>query len=205
MARVKFSYEERFLSPDSSADERWNIVQAKRKAAGKWVQWTNGIYTHNPDGTYTQELIDWLKANEARIELSGYAVVGEPVNIWNPQETSWDCGPNGKFIFSKAYREYLLSEGFLEELIRCCEVEMDCQMGGLSYSFPDRWMQERIQVAEIPNPSRYEPLQGMISEGRIALLQRQAVEMERAEQWEVEKALQRQTLRKQQMEAMKGK
>ncbi len=38
-------------------------IEAEEEMSG-WVKWTGGLETHNPDGSYTQELTDWLKVNE---------------------------------------------------------------------------------------------------------------------------------------------
>jgi hypothetical protein len=148
-----------------------------RVEAGKWVSWTHGVaLTHNPDGSYSQELQDWLKVNEKLIEIGGYAEVGESMNIWNPQVESWIFDQRGGFDFSPAYWEYLLSEGYVKRWIECHLSRLSSEFGSLSYSLPSDYVRKRIMQTEIPNPARYDPLDGLLSERRIYQFQQEAKE-----------------------------
>lgn len=192
MTRQKYDYEQLILMPKfqesqrgllgSDPDEAFRgyetgrvaFMKQNRASAGKWVPWTHGIETHNENGQYRPELVDWLKLNERLIEMKGYAEIGEQPNIWNPQMESWTFDERGEFKFSAAYWEYLLSEGYVKRWIECQENRMGSEFGALSYSFPLDHIRKRIMEAEIPNPSRYSPLSGLLSESHIYRFQEAA-------------------------------
>jgi hypothetical protein len=188
MTRKKYSYQQLILTPKfvehqktfvaraTSTDDLFDVLikeeqafrQKDRAEAPKWVPWLHGpAMTHNSDGSYTQELQDWLKVNERWIEIDGYAEVGEPVNIWNPQVESWTFDKHGEFKFSAAYWEYLLSEGYVKRWIECHESRLASKFQSLSYSFPTEHIQKRIMGTEIPDPTTYDPLDGLMSECEI--------------------------------------
>lgn len=188
MTRKKYSYEQLILTPKfiehqknfiaraTATEDLFDILikeeqafrQRDRAEAPKWVSWPHGsAMTHNSDGSYTQELQDWLKVNERWIEIGGYAEVGESVNVWNPQVQSWAFDKRGEFKFSAAYWEYLLSEGYVKRWIECHENRLSSKFQSLSHSFPTEYIQKRIMETEIPNPTRYNPLSGLMSEHEI--------------------------------------
>jgi hypothetical protein len=195
MTRKKYDYQRLIFMPQFielqktspkraaclTEDEEFALYEADLRAfrqqdrirAGKWVSWIHGAaLTHNSDGSYSQELQDWLKVNEKLIEIGGYAEVGEPVNVWNPQVQSWVFDKHGEFKFSAAYWEYLLSEGYVERWIDCQESRLSSKFQSLSSSFPTEYIQKRIIETEIPHPDRrdhlgYDPLQGLMSEREI--------------------------------------
>jgi hypothetical protein len=190
MTRPKYDYEQLILMPQFKASqlaslssivyetrvEEFAVYEADLRAfkqqdrakAGKWVSWTYGAaLTHNPDGSYSRELQDWLKVNEKLIEIGGYAEIGEAINIWNPQAQSWAFDKHGEFKFSAAYWEYLLSEGYVERWIECQESRLSSKFQSLSHSFTTEYIQKRIMETEIPNPTRYNPLSGLMSEHEI--------------------------------------
>jgi hypothetical protein len=190
MTRPKYDYEQLILMPQFKASRQASLTniayetraeefaayeadlrafrQQDRTKAGKWVSWTHGAaLTHNPDGSYSQELQDWLKVNEKLIEIVGYAELGEAINIWNPQVQSWAFDKHGEFKFSAVYWEYLLSEGYVERWIDCQESRLSSKFQSLSYSFPTEYIQKRIMETEIPDPNTYNPLSGLMSEHEI--------------------------------------
>jgi hypothetical protein len=190
MTRKKYDYQRLILMPQfieiqktsairatcQTEDEELAAYEAElrsfrekdRLEAGKWVSWTHGAaLTHNPDGSYSQELQDWLKVNEKLIEIGGYAELGEAINIWNPHVQSWAFDKHGEFKFSAAYWEYLLSEGYVERWIDCQESRLSSKFQSLSYSFPTEYIQKRIMETEIPDPTTYNPLSGLMSEHEI--------------------------------------
>ncbi len=75
------------------------------------------------------------------IEIMGYGLVGEAINIWNPQIKSWDVDRYGSFVFSNAYWEYLLSEGYVKRWIECRQNQLSGEFGALSQSFADEWLE----------------------------------------------------------------
>jgi hypothetical protein len=193
MTRKKYSYEQLILTPKfiehqktfvaraTATDDLFDILIKEEQAfrqkdlaeAPKWVLWPHGsAMTHNVDGSYTQELQDWLKVNEKLIEIAGYAEVGEAISVWNPQVESWIFDQRGGFKFSPAYWEYLLSEGYVERWIECHETRLAGKFGVLSNSLPSEYVQQRIMQTEIPHPDRrdhlgYDPLEGLMSEREI--------------------------------------
>jgi hypothetical protein len=195
MTRKKYDYQRLILMPQFIELQKTSLIRAacqtedeelaayeaelrafrekERVEAGKWVLWTHGAaLTHNLDGSYSQELRDWLKVNEKLIEIGGYAEVGESINIWNPQVESWIFNQHGEFKFSPAYWEYLLSEGYVKRWIECHENRLSSKFQSLSYSFPIEYVQKRIMETEIPHPDRrdhlgYNPLSGLMSERGI--------------------------------------
>jgi hypothetical protein len=195
MTRKKYDYQRLIFMPQfielqkispkraacQTEDEELAAYEAELRAfrekdrvkAGKWVSWTHGAaLTHNPDGSKSQELQDWLKVNEKLIEIGGYAEIGEAINIWNPQEQSWAFDKQGEFKFSAVYWEYLLSEGYVERWIECQESRLSSKFQSLSYSFPTEYIQQRIMETEIPHLDRrdhlgYDPLKGLMSEREI--------------------------------------
>lgn len=173
MTRKKYYYE-RYVLPSKYRVGSAEYIAAEKEARVEmrgWVKWTEGLETHNPDGSYTQELTDWLKGNEKRIEIMGYGLVGEKINVWNPQLRSWDVDRYGSFEFSAAYWEYLLSEGYVKRWIECRQNQLSGEFGALSQSFADEWVESRIKRTEIPIPSEYDPLEGLMSEHQICNLQ----------------------------------
>jgi hypothetical protein len=146
--------------------------QKDEAEAGVWVYWPHGpAKTHNPDGSHTVELTNWLKINERWIEIKGYAEISETPKVWNPEVQSWIID-RGEFKFSPEYRGYLLSEGYVERWIECHENRLSSQFESLSQSFMDEYIQRRIMETEIPHPKRqdrlgYDPLKGLRSEGQI--------------------------------------
>lgn len=173
MTRKKYHYE-RYVLPAKYRYDSPEYKAADREAdeeMDNWVKWTGGLETHNSDGSYTQELTDWLKINEKCIEIMGYGLVGEEINIWNPQVKSWTVNEYGKFRFSEAYWEYLLSEGYVKRWIECRQNQLAGEFGALSQSFTDEWLESRIKRTEIPIPSEYDPLEGLMSEHQIFNLQ----------------------------------
>lgn len=193
MTRIKYSYQWLILTPKfiehqktfrsiaTTMNEFLAICEKEepmfrdrdRRDAPMWVPWPYGpAMTHNADGSITQELRDWLKANERQIEIAGYAEIGEPVNVWNPQVRSWVFDKHGEFNFSPAYWEYLLSEGYVKRWIECEESRMSSDLQSLSNSFPTEYIQQRIMETEIPHRDRrdhlgYNPLSGLMSEHKI--------------------------------------
>lgn len=195
MTRQKYDYEQLILMPRfaksqqsksvvayKTRDEEFRVYEADRRAfsrqdranAGQWVPWIHGLATHDDNGLYRQELVDWLKSNERLIEIQGYAQVGEQPNVWNPQVKSWTFDEQGEFKFSPAYWEYLLSEGYVKRWIECQENRMASQLGSLSYSFPIDHIQNRVMEVEIPNVAGYSPLKGLLSEASIYRFQEDA-------------------------------
>jgi hypothetical protein len=188
MTRKKYSYQQLILTPRfvehqktfvaraTATDDLFDVLikeeqafrQKDRAEAPKWVSWLHGpAMTHNSDGSCTQELQEWLKVNERLIEIDGYAEVGEPVNVWNPQTQSWAFDKHSEFKFSTAYWEYLLSEGYVKRWIECHESRLSSKFQSLSYSFPTEHIQKRIMGTEIPDPITYDPLEGLMSECEI--------------------------------------
>jgi hypothetical protein len=188
MTRKKYSYEQLILTPKfiehqktfvaraTATDDLFDVLikeeqafrQKDRAEAPKWVPWPHGsAMTHNLDRSCTEELQDWLKVNEKLIEIGGYAEVGETISVWNPQVQSWAFDKHGKFKFSPAYWEYLLSEGYVKRWIECHESRLSSKFQSLSYSLPTEYIQKRIMETEIPNPTRYNPLSGLMSEREI--------------------------------------
>jgi hypothetical protein len=202
MTRPKYDYEQLILMPQFKAIQQASLTsiayetraeefavyeadlrafrQQDRAKAGKWVSWTHGAaLTHNPDGSHSPELQNWLKVNEKLIEIGGYAEVGEAISVWNPQVESWIFDQRGDFKFSPAYWEYLLSEGYVERWIECHETRLAGKFGVLSNSLPSEYVQQRIMQTEIPHPDRhdhlgYDPLKGLMSERRIYQFQKDA-------------------------------
>lgn len=172
-----------FISETFGGTVRENFAKSRRELeafsrkdeddAGLWIYWPHGpARTHNPDGSHTEELTNWLEVNKRWIEIKGYAQIGEIPKIWNPEVQSWTFTDRGEFKFSPEYREYLLSEGYIERWIECHESRLSSQFEAMSQSFIDEYIQQRVVEVEIPHPGRrdrlgYDPLKGLRSEGQI--------------------------------------
>jgi hypothetical protein len=176
MTRVKFDYDKDVIGAIYSykSPEYYEAVKKNRAAIKRRVQWTNGVNTHNDDGTYTTELEEWLQASAEHLEYCGYGRVGERINIWNAKLQFWSM-ESGSFQFSQEYRDYLLSEGYLKQHIDRQERVLAEKYNLMGYVQSPDYINERIYRDELPNASKRDPLDGLMSEYEIRDLQREGL------------------------------